>query len=264
MTGFAPGDDRGLLLGDGLFETLLCRDGRPVQWEAHVRRLERGCAVLALPAPDRERLWAAAQAALAEAGLALGLAAMRLTWTAGSGGRGLERPAEPQPRLLAQAAPVSGPQEPAVLAVSAIRRNETSPASRLKTLAYLDNVLARREALAQGADEALMLNGRGEIAGAAAANLFWLQGRRLFTPALACGALDGTVRALVIAAASRLGLQVEEVRAPIAALAAAEAAFLTNSLIGARAVREIDGRRLGAREEVAALADLAISDGGGS
>ena len=84
------------------------------------------------------------------------------------------------PRLLAvrhaRACAKDGPRR---LALAAIRRNETSPdLAGYKTLAYLDNVLARRDALAAGADEALMLNGQGEIAGCAAASLFWIERER--------------------------------------------------------------------------------------
>lgn len=251
-----PGDDRGLLLGEGLFETILCKAGQPVLWEAHLRRLARACAALELPAPDPLRLASAAREALAEAGLLGERAAVRLTWTGGSGERGLERPAQPRPRLIAAAAPAPRPSAPAVLATASIRRNETSPAARFKTLAYLDNVLARREARAQGADEALMLNTRGEAAGGAAANLFWLSGEQLHTPALDCGVLDGIMRAEVIAAAPSLGLHVMESRAAPSVLEGARAAFLTSSLIGVRPVAMFEGRSFSPDARVEALARL--------
>jgi branched-subunit amino acid aminotransferase/4-amino-4-deoxychorismate lyase len=237
-----PIDDRGLLLGDGLFETLLADHGELDAFDAHAERMVRGCAVLGLPAPETDRLRVAALAILDERSLTGERAAVRLTWTAGSGGRGLERPPAPQPRLLAQAAPAPLPAGPARLATVAIRRNAASPTSRLKTLAYLDNVLARREALAAGADEALMLNTDGELCGAAAANLFWIVGGRLHTPALACGVLDGIMRGQVLAAAARLGVEAVEAHVGMAILEGAEAVFLTNSLIGLRAVAAIDGR----------------------
>jgi branched-chain amino acid aminotransferase/4-amino-4-deoxychorismate lyase len=241
-----PTDDRGLLLGDGLFETLLADRGRLVDFAAHAERLIRGCGALGLPAPDAEALASAAAAVLREAGLEAARAAVRLSWTAGSGGRGLERPAAPAPRLIAQAAPAPPIETPAILVSVAVRRNEHSPAARLKTLSYLDNVLARRAARAAGADEALMLNTAGEIAGGAAANLFWIADGRLFTPALACGVLDGTLRARVLARAAQAGVEAVEARAGRSALASAEGAFLTNSLIGLRPVAAIDGRALAA------------------
>lgn len=237
-----PADDRGLTLGDGLFETVLAVGGRLVDWEPHLQRMAAGCAVLGLPAPDAQGAEQLARAALASAGLGEGRAAVRLTLTAGSGGRGLDRPQTLGPRMFATAAPSATPQGPARLATAAVRRNADSPASRLKTLAYLDNVLAREEARAAGADEAVMLNTRGELACAAAANLFWILEGRLETPELACGVLAGIMRAKVMAAAARAGAPALEVRATEAALQAADAVFLTNSLIGVRAVSAWGGR----------------------
>lgn len=245
--------DRGLLLGDGLFETLLWRDGGLVLFEAHARRMRAGCAALGLPAPAAEDLSRAVEAAVREAGLAAARAAVRLTWTAGSGGRGLDRPDEMQPRLIAAAALAPPRRGAMTLATSAVRRNEGSPASRLKTLAYLDNVLARAEAKAIGADEALMLNNRGELACAAAANLFWVKDGALFTPALDCGVLPGVTRGQVILAARRLGIDVKEVAAGLAALSGAEAAFVTNSLIGLAAVAAVDADAFRPSCEIAAL-----------
>jgi len=227
--------DRGLLLGDGLFETVLWEGGTPDAFEAHAARLIAGCAVLGLPAPGIGALEEAAVAAVEDARVTDVRAAVRLTWTAGSGGRGLDRPDTPAPLLIAAAAASAKPTTPARLIIGTVRRNEGSPASRLKTLAYLDNVLARREARAAGADEAIMLNNKGEIAGAAAANLFWIDGETLCTPALTCGVLAGIVRAAVLERARALGLIVREVAAGAQALHRADGLFLTNSLIGARA-----------------------------
>ncbi|HQR91089.1 MAG TPA: aminotransferase class IV [Caulobacter sp.] len=158
-----PLDDRGLLLGDGLFETMLALDGAIPLVEAHLDRLAAGCGALGLPALDRE----AARALCLSAPPPAGRAAVRLTVTAGSGGRGLDRPAQIAPRLRATAALSTPIETPASLIIARTRRNEGSPASRLKTLAYLDNVLARAEATAAGADEAVMLNNAGRVACAA-------------------------------------------------------------------------------------------------
>lgn len=247
-----PLDDRGLLLGDGLFETLLAVDGVLAAPGPHVDRMAAGCASLGLPPLDR----AAAERAMAQAlaGLDAPRAAVRLTLTAGSAGRGLDRPGTPQVRLFAAAAPAPIPGEPADLITSTVRRNDLSPASRLKTLSYLDNVLARTQARDAGADEALMLNTRGDVACAGAANVFWLWGGRLYTPRLDCGALAGTMRARVIAAAAGQGLAVVETRSGVAELARADAAFLTNALIGVRQIRSLDGFAWEPSSAVAALA----------
>ena len=247
-----PHDDRGLLLGDGLFETVLAVDGALVGLVAHLDRMTAGCGVLGLPPPDR----ASAERLMVEAlaGIDAPRAAVRLTLTAGSGGRGLDRPAGLEPRLLASAAASPRPAGPARLITSSVRRNEGSPAARMKTLSYLDSVLARAQARERGADEALMLNSRGEAACAAAANVFWVRDGRLYTPALVCGVLAGTMRARVLAAAAQLGVEALEVRAPGSALAVAEAVFLTNSLIGVRAVSGLDEVALSASTLVERLA----------
>jgi branched-subunit amino acid aminotransferase/4-amino-4-deoxychorismate lyase len=230
-----PLDDRGLLLGDGLFETLLAVDGAIPRIEAHLDRMAAGCAVLGLPALDRE----SARALCLAAPPAVGRAAVRLTLTAGSGGRGLDRPDPVAPRLVATAAPSPRVETPATLIIAQTRRNEGSPASRLKTLSYVDGVLARAEAQAAGADEAVMLNNRAQVACAAAANLFWIEGERLFTPALACGVLAGITRARMLET-----VDVAEVVADRARLEAADAVLLTNSLIGARPASRLGERRL--------------------
>ena len=252
-------DDRGFLLGDGLFETVLAEEGRLVEWPAHVARLTRGCAVIGLPPPDAEDCRKAALSALRTARLEEARAAVRVTWSAGGGGRGLDRPEPVRPKLTATASPAPESDGAATLALAAVRRNTGSPTSRLKTLSYLDNVLARTEARARGCDEAVMLNERGELACAAAANLFWLAGGRLFTPALECGVLDGIVRATVLEAAAAQGLETVETRAPAEALAGADAVFLTNSLIGVRPVRSFAERSYAPSAVVDALASAVRS-----
>ena len=239
-----PADDRGLLLGVGLFETLLFVDAEPRLWEAHVARLHHDCAELRLAPPNVQALRAAAAQALDEVELAHGRAAVRLTLTGGGGGRGLNAPTHIQPRLLASAARSPPPPASLALATSRIRRNPTSPTSRLKTLSYLDGVAARQEAVDAGADEALCLDVQGRVACAAAGNVFWLEGERLCTPALSCGVLAGVVRAQLLRLAPRLGLEAAQVEAEPGRLHAADVVFVTNSLIGAVPVRALDGRTL--------------------
>lgn len=236
-----PLDDRGLLLGDGLFETLLWTGESLPHLDAHLARMTAGCQTLGLPPLDVEAARALCLAAPAEAGLGNVRAAVRLTLTAGSGGRGLDRPAAPAPRLVATAAAAPAPTTPVDLMLAKTRRNEGSPAARLKTLSYVDNVLARAEAGAAGADEAVMCNNHGDLACAAAANLFWVTGDILFTPALHCGVLAGIARGRVLDLARRLGVDVHEVAAGAEALDEAQAVFLTNSLIGVRPARRFEG-----------------------
>ncbi|MEJ2818806.1 aminotransferase class IV [Caulobacter sp. CCG-8] len=250
-----PLDDRGLLLGDGLFETMLWTGGGLPHLDAHLARMAAGCETLGLPAFDREQVRALCLAAPQRAGLAEVRAAVRLTLTAGSGGRGLDRPAAPMLRLAASAAAAAPVTTPVDLVLARTRRNEGSPAARLKTLSYLDSVLARAEAKAAGADEAVIRNNHGDLACAGAANLFWVEGGSLFTPALHCGVLDGIARRRVIAAARSLDVDVHEVSTGAEALDEAEAVFLTNSLIGVRPARRFEGETFGPHALVERLAE---------
>lgn len=234
--------DRGFALGDGLFETALAVDGRVNHVAAHAARMIAGCATLGLPAPDLDQLTAAIPA------LGPGRQAVRFTWSAGTGGRGLDRPDIVTPVLTVTVAPAPLPGPARLVTARTVRRNEQSPTANLKTLAYLDNVLARREARAAGGDEAVMLNTRGQLACAAAANLFWIRDGRVFTPALTCGALPGLARARLMAA-----VDVQEVVAGPEALDAVEAVFVTNSLTGVRQVAWRDGRDCPPHPGVASL-----------
>lgn len=216
--------DRGLLLGDGLFETVRVREGQPGLWRAHSARLTLGAAVLGLPLPPVDL--SQAIGAVAEAN-GLQDAAVRLTLTRGVGPRGVAPPEPCSPTLLITAAPLALAQpKPVALCVArSTCRNERSPLSRLKTLNYLDAVIARREALARGFDDAVMLNTQARVAEATAANLFVRVDGRWATPPVGEGALPGVIRGELLAA----GFAIE---APLveADLLRADEMLLTNSL----------------------------------
>lgn len=187
--------DRGFALGDGVFETVLVRQGQPAHWAAHWARLVEGAGVLGIPVPFTEgRVVQAMAETLAGNGLAD--AVLRLTLTRGPGPRGLAPPARPLPTLMISAGPAPednpGPLRAVIATVT--RRNAHSPLCRIKSLNGLDNILARQEAMARDADEAILLNGRGTVAETAMANLFAVIGGTLVTPPLADGALPGTLR----------------------------------------------------------------------
>ncbi|GEL43279.1 4-amino-4-deoxychorismate lyase [Methylorubrum extorquens] len=224
---FAMGD-RGLLLGDGVFDTALAIQGQVAFEAAHVDRLAAAAEALGF-AIARERIVEAMRALASTAPLA----AIRTTLTRGPGPRGLAPPPEPNPFLFGSAAPARAALffAPLRLALTQIARNETSPAARLKTLGYLDAVLAIRTAQVQGFDEALFLNTRGRVACAGTGNVFAVLGGTLVTPPLEDGVLPGIVRAeLVARIAPTLGIAVEERPLLPSELAAAEALFVTNSL----------------------------------
>ena len=220
--------DRGLTLGDGLFDTALALNGRVAFEAEHVDRLVAGAASLGIPA-DADAIRTAMRD-LAGRGDRL---AIRTTLTRGAGPRGLRPPEVPRPTLFATAAP-SGRAiafAPLMLRPTSIARNDTSPAARLKTLGYLDAVIAAGEAARDGFDEALFSNTRGLVASAGTGNLFCARaGSSLVTPPLSDGVLAGIVRAQVLALAPAWGLAVEERSLTLDDLRTAQAVFVTNSL----------------------------------
>lgn len=235
-------DDRGLLHGRGLFETFRARDGRVLALERHFERLRTGAALLrvslSLSLPELER-------AVRELAERLGLqdARVRLTVTAG--------PGDGPPATLLTAHPATEYPTPlyergASAVMASVRRNETSPLSRVKSLNCLDSVLAREEARARGADEALLRNLRGRLAEGAFTNLFVLVDRELLTPPVSDGALPGVTRSVVMDLAATLGFRAREASLGVADLMRADEAFLTNAIAGVLPLTRVDGRTIGA------------------
>ncbi|MCG8442962.1 MAG: aminotransferase class IV [Caulobacterales bacterium] len=232
--------DRGLLLGDGVFETFMVEQGAPRRFPAHMRRLEEAARALTLPLPANEPEIADAARRLAELN-GLDRAALRLTLTRGEGPRGLRPPETPSVRMFMTAAPARPPAGPAVLALSPVRRARASISARHKTLSYADNIaalLAARRA-APDADDALILDDRGSVSGASAANIFWVRGGVLFTPSTACAIRPGVTREALLSAARDSGMEAREVEAPLDELLGAEEAFVTNALVGVRSVAKV-------------------------
>ncbi|HSK40091.1 MAG TPA: aminotransferase class IV [Arenibaculum sp.] len=250
--------DRGFTLGDGLFETLRLSGSRPRRLDRHLLRLRQGASLLGMPVPWDDGRLARGMAELAEA-TGIGDGVLRLTLSRGPGPRGLLPPAEQHPTTLMTLGPLPPPSGPARAVVSAVtRRNEHSPLARIKSLSYLDGVLARLESARKGADDAVLLNTAGRVAEARAANLFIVAGGRPVTPPVGEGALPGTLRAVLIerrqAAERPLG---------IADLAEADEAFLTSSL-GIRPLVALDGRDIaGGLPGPVTRALMAEVDGGG-
>lgn len=228
--------DRGLTLGDGLYETLRARDGQALRLPAHLARLRRGAEVLSIPLELSDDALAAAMAETLKAN-SIGDGVLRLTLTRGPASRGLAPPVDARPTLLISAGveeeAASTPLNAVIATVT--RRNEHSPLSGCKTTNCLDNILARQEARRRGADEAILLNTAGRLAETTIANLFVVIGGSLITPPLSEGALPGVMRAQVIKTAA-----VEERPLEIADLADASEAFVTNSL-GLRPLASVDG-----------------------
>jgi branched-chain amino acid aminotransferase len=213
----------------------------------HIERMRSSAAALGIPFPETD----IENALDGLAYRAKGPHVLRLTLTRGEGGRGLAGEIK-KPTLLGTLDPFDGQLrfQPVKLITSSVRRNLHSPASHMKTLSYMDNVLAAREAAAAGADDALMLNSAGRVASSTIANAFVEKDGVLITPALAEGILPGVMRAAVIRAAKHLGIQVKERQVKPAEAAGADCLFLTNSLRFIRPVAMLDGRRYGPRSKI--------------
>jgi len=256
--------DRGFLLADGIFETLLVVRGRPIWLLEHIERLTAGATALAIPgAPGTDDAAAIVEALLAVNGLLEEpRVAVRITHTRGPGPRGLAPPTSHSPTVLATAAPVGPPPKAVRTIMSAsTRRNPYSITSRLKTLAYTDHIVAIREALDCGVDDAIILNTAGNVASAAAASVVVMKGDRVWTPPVEEGALPGIARAHLLAAAARNGLDAAERTVRLDDLEEADAVVLTNSLRGAVPVAEIIGLRpAGSGDGGGLLVDLLRAD----
>lgn len=222
--------DRGFTLGDGVFDTLLAIDGKPVEAAAHTQRLRSHAAAMRIPFTMDDHAFASAILSLLKQNDFLkGRYAIRTTLTRGPGVRGLAPPDNPSPTLLIRAVPAPDPSimpPVRIIVAQTVRRNENSPLSRIKSLNYGDNVLALMEAKAKGADDAILLNTAGRIACATASNIFIVKDGKTFTPPLSDGVMDGIERRGIRDAIER-SLSPDD-------LFAADSVFLTNSITGKR------------------------------
>lgn len=234
--------DRGLLLGDGLFETLLVLNRTPLWGNMHFARLESAAHELGIGF-DRDVLDDALEEVLEDAPQGHGV--LRVTLTRGTAVRGLGASGG-SPSLLLTLDPFDAALmlKPVALATATVRRNTHAPSSRLKTLSYIDNIAAAREAVAHGVEDALMLNTQGNAACSTIANIFLLKGKALITPARDQGILTGVTRQALVHAAPHLGLVAEERAVAPAELLEADAVFLTNSLRLIRPVTALDKQPL--------------------
>jgi branched-chain amino acid aminotransferase len=233
--------DRGFALGDGLYETIRVRNGAPTRVPAHVMRLVRGCALLDFAPPLDPYAFEAAMRALLAAADVAGDAALRLTLTRGPGPRGLAPPPTPRPTLVMLVVPWTRPAPVSAITARVTRRNEHSPLCTIKHTNCLDAILARREASAHGADEAVLLNHQGRVAEATIANLFAVIDGSLVTPPLSEGCLPGVARDEILQLTGAIERPVEG-----AELALADEIFFSSAL-GVRSAVTLDGRPLPSR-----------------
>ncbi len=242
-----PAADRGLLLGEGVYETCDVMAGSPFALGRHLARLRRSASLVGLTVPWSDEVIRSAcdQAVRAardeieagpepESGPAVGR--LRITITGGPGPLG-PATGEPMPTLLVAAGP-SRPWGPvADVVTSPWRLNERSPLVGAKCTSYLEHLLWLADAHRRGADEAIMTNTSGALAEGSASNLFLLVDGDLCTPSLATGCLAGVTRELVtelVSVTERDDLTVDDLRR-------ASEAFLTSSTRGVHPIARVDG-----------------------
>jgi len=242
--------DHGLLYGDGLFEGIRISGGRVFRLGDHLRRFATGARAIGLTLPhavgEIEKIVLDTARAFGQQD-----AYVRLVVTRGVGALGIDPTSCVDPKLFCIVAALSlYPEDKQIRGVDLVTVSLRRPAAdavdpQMKSLNYLNNVLAKREARIRGADEALLLNDRGLVAEAAAANVFIVRDEVLSTPPPSDGALPGITRRSVLEIAAELGISTRERSLGRMDLLGADEAFLTGS--GARIVRiaNLDGQPIG-------------------
>lgn len=251
--------DHGLLYGDGVFEGMRIYNGRIFKLRSHIERLFDSARAIRLDVPyTTDQLCEAVRATAAANGRAEGEGYVRLCVTRGAGPLGInpftcERPTAfivvDSTRLYPQEMYTRGM---AVITASTVRNHPQALSPRIKSLNYLNNVLAKIEAIDAGVLEAIMLNHQGFIAEGTGDNVFIVRERRgvrtLLTPPLHAGVLEGITRNTVLQLAHDAGIIVAEADLTKFDLYTAEEMFLTGSAAEVIPVTRIDGRTIGGGE----------------
>jgi branched-chain amino acid aminotransferase len=240
--------DHGLLYGDGVFEGIRFYHRRAFRQTAHLRRLADSARAVALELPmDAAALSAAIAEVIAAASWESGY--LRLVVTRGTGALGLDPRSCAKPSIFIIAdtlrlMPEQGHRGARLIIAATRRLGADGLDPRIKSLNYLNPILARLEANHVGADEAVMLNAAGRVAEGTADNVFIVRDHRLLTPPVTEGALDGVTRALVLELASAAGIESAERPLAPSDLHTADECFLTGTATELVPVAEIDGRPL--------------------
>jgi len=236
--------DRGLLYGDGLFETIRVYNGMPFMLDAHIRRMSEGCSVIELMPPDPDEMRRAARQVL-DANHLTGDAYLRITVTRGPTGRMWTDLEHSKATVIVLAKPYSPPDHGDGLRLTvskSFRSDERSPLSRIKHTGILWKIMPRVAAKREGFDDALLLNTVDDISEGTSANIFWAKNGALHTPSLDCGILPGVTRSLVIEIARQQGISISEGCFPVDHLLRADEAFLTSSTAELVPIRSIEGK----------------------
>ena len=239
--------DYGFLYGFGLFETMRSYNGNVFRLERHLDRLVRSAKELGITV-ETEVLGGAVKDTIRANGL--DNARIRLTVSGGEGGMSPDITSCKEPTVVVTATkyqpfPDDVYRKGFRAIVSSIRRSTNSPVSGIKSLNYLECLLARQEARAVSANEALFINDRGLLAEASMSNVFLVSEGSLKTPVQGSGLLPGVTREVVMELAAGLGINVEECDVLLEDVFQAQEAFLTNSIMEIMPLTEVDGRAVG-------------------
>jgi len=236
--------DQGFLYGEGLFETMRAYGGRVFRLAQHLERLSAGAADIGLAPPAAELLRGAIDEALAAGGMRD--AVVRLTVTPGLAAK----PDRPTVVVLVRGLKLPPPAQYAsgcaAICVPAAQVRGTA-LRRVKSLNYLDKLLAQRAAAAAGAHEAILVDPDGYVVEGAMRNVFAVVDGVLVTPPLTRGLLPGITRQAVLEATEGLGVLSEERDLSRAELCSAEECFLTSSMAEILPIASVDGNAIGAR-----------------
>ncbi len=235
-----------MLYGRGVFTTVAIYHGQPFLWPAHWQRLKKHAEHLSIDCTGLsevslgdalKKLITVNRVNEGRARLILLAASSRDIWKAKSPG------ARKTDVLILTGDPQKISESGLTLAVSPYRSNTLSPLSGVKSLNYLDHVLACEEAHTREFDEAVVLNERGEIVSATMANIFWVKAGTVHTPTLSTGALAGVTRAAVIDLAGKQFIPLVEGVYELADLTEADEIFLTSASLGVAIVTTFDFRQ---------------------
>jgi len=238
--------DRGFLYGDALFEGMLVTRGRPFRWHEHMQRLQRGVDFVRLRVPfsydalQRYALRLIRRNKMPECML-------RLSITRGITGRTYSPRNATRPAVVMtlHPTPIIAKMPRWRVITASFRLPANDPLTTFKTTNKLRQVLARAEADAAGAQEAILLNTAGRLAEGTTSNLFWVKDGTVFTPVLPDGALPGVTRALVLDLCVKMNIKCREKKAGPLELRRADGAFLTMTSMGIVEIKFLDGRKLG-------------------
>ncbi len=240
-----PLNDRGLLYGDGLFETARVVNGRPFRLAQHLERLHRGADFLKIKLPFSPKEIVEIAGQLIEKN-SLPDAVLRVMLTRGPGERGYTPNAADKPTLALTMYPLPAACHDESLQWSMVTSKfhipASDPISGFKTTNKLLNVLARVDAQERGADEALLLNTNGEVAESAGGNVFWVYQNRICTVPSGRGVLPGITRAVVLEICQSLGLETNKRVVKPAQLQKSEGIFVTQSIYGIVPIAAFDGQ----------------------